>query len=330
MLRHEDGIRDGADKADHLVADGGDAVKLLHQGAVVHDGGRIDIAQHAEHLAVIGRVQPFQRLPLKVGRGDGGIQRQFRGRILAHHQPVFTDIEAGQPLRQLGRGDLLGEGMGVETQLTDDRHLIGDDPFAIDLVLEDHAVGHGTRDEGPPRRRAIVPVLAVTARAGHQVRGIEAVDVIALPDHLGRHAPALGQRDQALDRVAHHVFAVIHGAHGAIEDAVMGVMGVDQPHVALVPDLVGAADDVIHDVGVALVKALHRLGAGTVLGHQVGEVDALALQHLGRGLLGGLGGSRCCGLVGGRRHVGLLLCHGLPPGSRFWGRLPLAKPCAAC
>ena len=57
-------------------------------------------------------------------------------------------------------------------------------------------------------------------------------------------------------------------------------MGVDQPDVALVPDLVGAAHDVVDDIGVDVVEPVHRLAARTVVGGELGIVAALDLQHL--------------------------------------------------
>ena len=52
-------------------------------------------------------------------------------------------------------------------------------------------------------------------------------------------------------------------------------MRVDQANIALVPDAMGAADDVIDDVGIDVVEPLHRLNALATLGHQIDEIAAL-------------------------------------------------------
>ena len=131
----------------------------------------------------------------------------------------------------------------------------------------------------------------MAARAGDQMRGVEALPVVARPDHLGGEAAAFGQRDQPLDGVAHHLLAVVHGLARGVDDAVVGVVGVDQPDVALVPDPVGAADDVVDDVGVDGIETLHRLDPLPVLRDQVDEVMTLDLKHVARTGAGWSGGA---------------------------------------
>ena len=156
--------------------------------------------------------------------------------------------------------------MRVEAELLHDRHDVGGDPFAVDPVLVDHAVGDGARHEGPPGRRAVAAVLGVPPRPGDQMRGVEPVPVVARPDHLRRHAAAFGQRDQPLDGVAHHLLAVVHGLGRGIDHAIVGVVGIDQPDIALVPDPMRAADDVVDDIGVDRIEAPHRLHASRSVG----------------------------------------------------------------
>ncbi len=166
---------------------------------------------------------------------------------------------------------------------------VGHDPFAVDLVPQDHAVGDGAGDEGAPGGAAQVSVLRVPTRAGDEVRGVETVAVIALPDDMGGHAAPFGKADKPLDGIADNILAVVDRAGGAVEDAVVRVVAVDQADVAFIPDLVGAADNVIHDVGVNRVKSVERLGAGRAIGGDFGIVAAFHLHHaLGRGGHGGL------------------------------------------
>src|SRR4029450_101039 len=102
--------------------------------------------------------------------------------------------------------ELLSECIRIETELLDDGHAIGHHPLAINLVLVDHAVSDRPRHEGSPGRFAIMAALAVPPRTGDEMRGVEPLFVIATPNDLGGHAPALGQRNDALDSVAHHFF----------------------------------------------------------------------------------------------------------------------------
>ena len=64
------------------------------------------------------------------------------------------------------------------------------------------------RPVGGPRRA----VLGVPPRAGHEVRGVEPIDVVAAPDDLRGHAAPVGELRDALDRVAHDILAVIDRA----------------------------------------------------------------------------------------------------------------------
>ena len=184
--------------------------------------------------------------------------------------------------------------MRIEPELLDDRHVVGNHPLPVDLVADDHAVGDGPRYERPAGGQAQMTVLGVPARTGHQVRGVEPILVVAVPDHLRGHAAALGIAHQPLDGVAHHVLAIVDRPGRAIEDAIVRVVRVDQADIALVPDLVGTAHDVVDDVGVDVVEAVERLAARTIGRRQLRIVSALDLQHLLLGCLdpgdmGGLG-----------------------------------------
>jgi hypothetical protein len=69
----------------------------------------------------------------------------------------------------------------------------------------------------------------------------------------------------------------------------MSVVGVDESDIPLVPDPVGAAHDVIDDVGVARVEAFEALRACTALRDQIHVVATFHLEN-GSGIIGG--GSR--------------------------------------
>ena len=120
--------------------------------------------------------------------------------------------------------------------------------------------------------------LGVAARAGDQMRRVEAVAVVALPDHLGRHSAPLGEGDEALDGVEHDLLARVDRPRRAVEHAIVGVVAVDQPDVALVPDAMRAAHDIVDDVGVDRIEAMQRLRARGILRGQLLVVVALDLQ----------------------------------------------------
>jgi len=58
--------------------------------------------------------------------------------------------------------------------------------------------------------------LRMAAAAGHEMRGIEAIDVVAVPDNLRRHAAAFRERHQTLKRILHHLLAGIERAQRVI------------------------------------------------------------------------------------------------------------------
>lgn len=70
----------------------------------------------------------------------------------------------------------------------------------------------------------------------------------------------------------------------------MGVVAVDQPDIALVPDAMRAAHDVIDDIGIDIVETFQRLAARPVHGGQIRIVAPLDLQDLLDGFAGFQGG----------------------------------------
>ncbi|MNT55305.1 hypothetical protein D3C72_1925310 [compost metagenome] len=152
----------------------------------------------------------------------------------------------------------------------------------------------------------------MSAGARDQVRGVKAFDIVAAPQHLGRHSAPLRQRNKSLDRIAHHILTIVDGAERAVEHAIVSVVRVDQADVALIPDPVRAANDVIDDIGVDLVETIQRLATRATDRGKLGIVAALHLQHLLHRLLALV---LHCGFC----HLGLILAHGISFHSIFWG-----------
>jgi hypothetical protein len=172
----------------------------------------------------------------------------------------------------------------VDAELAQERHVVPHQPLPVDAVLQDHAVGDRAGHEAAAGRRAVGAGLGVPPAAGHQVGGVEAGLVVAAPDHLGGHAAAVGELDDALDRGTDHVLAAVAHAQRAVDHGVGGVVRVDEARVALVPDPVRAAHDVVNDVGVAVVEAAQALRPRPVGRHQGGEVAPLDLQDVAGGV----------------------------------------------
>jgi len=278
VLRRKHRVGHGPDQAQRLVDDCRHAVQFRHQRAVVLRGGSIDCRDLAQHLAVEHVVHPAQGMAFQIGCGDGKVSLGL-GRILPDHVAIFANVQGNHALVIGCPGDALGVALHIHAQLLQDRGGIGHHPFAVDLVFKDHAVGNGARGKSATGGWPQVPVLGMAPGTRHQMRGVKAIAVIAGPDHMGRHATPFGKGYKPLDGVAHHLFTGIDRAGGAIQHAVMGVVAVDQADIALVPDTVGTAHDVIDDIGVDVVKPLQRLGARAVAGRQVGVVVPFDLHH---------------------------------------------------
>ncbi len=188
----------------------------------------------------------------------------------------------------------------------------------------DHAIGDGARDKRPVRRLAEGAVLRVAAGARDEMGRVEAVDVIAAPDHLCRHAPPLREGGEPLDRVADDVLAIVQGAERRVEHRIVGVVRINEADVALVPDPVRASDDVIDDVGVDRIETTQALRPRPVSRRQVDIVTPLHLQHFfARGVLGkGLG--LCAGHV--VHGVSPFCTRTAQPRVCRWKRMPILIP----
>ena len=211
------------------------AEDLLHQRPVPLHGGRVDLADAAEHLAVPDVVHPAQRAPLEVARGERQVGPGLR-RVLAERQARLPDVEPREALGQLRPGQPLGVGVRVEAQLAagspSGRSRGTRGRWRLRSTRQSAIVREG---EGAPRGRAQMAGLRVPPAPRHEVRGVEALAVVAAPDDVGGLAPPLRKGNEPLDRVADHLVAAVDGAERRVEDAVVRVVGVDQPDVALVP-----------------------------------------------------------------------------------------------
>ena len=126
-------------------------------------------------------MHPAQGVAFQIGRSQRNI-RLCLGRVLADHVAVFANIQGNHALIECSPGDPIRIALHVDAQLLQDRSGVGHDPFAVDLVFIDHAVGHGARGEHAARRIAQMAVLSVTPGAGDEMRGVETVILVPLPD----------------------------------------------------------------------------------------------------------------------------------------------------
>ncbi len=166
MLGAKTAVWDCAENAHPLVDDCLDARKLDHQRAMIHRVGIVDIAHLAEHALVHDTVQPAQSALLDLVPGDGGI-RLVRRRELAGQAASHAGI-----LRH-GRPDSRCRGpcdrQGIETELVDHAHAVANQPFAVDAVADDHAIGDAADGVFPARRRAVGAGLGVAPGGRDQV-----------------------------------------------------------------------------------------------------------------------------------------------------------------
>lgn len=116
-----------------------------------------------------------------------------------------------------------------------------------------------------------------------QMRRVEPLLVISFPQDLSRQTSSFRQGYKTLDSVSDNGFSVVHCAEGVVDDAIVGVMTVNQTDIPLVPDLVRAADNVVDNVGVAIIKAFHRVSSRPVGGYQVDIVVPFDLQDFALG-----------------------------------------------
>ncbi|MNB76464.1 hypothetical protein D3C75_231300 [compost metagenome] len=147
----------------------------------------VNLFDFAQHPAVINLMQPAQELLFGVGMGDRDIAGHIR-RILAKHPAILADIGDAEAFIKLLFRHVKGDFIGVQAQLFHHRHVVAHHPLTINFVLVDHAVGDGTGNEGAIGRLAKMTELGVTSAAGHQMGSVKTIDVITVPDNLGRHA----------------------------------------------------------------------------------------------------------------------------------------------
>jgi hypothetical protein len=98
--------------------------------------------------------------------------RPALGRILAQKAAVFGGVHHRLAKVELALGEALRELMRVEAHLDQRAHIVAHDPFLVDLVLKDHAIGHGAGAIGATRRFAPGADLGVAARAMRHMAGV--------------------------------------------------------------------------------------------------------------------------------------------------------------
>lgn len=116
-----------------------------------------------------------------------------------------------------------------------------------------------------------------------QVRRVESLLTVPLPQDLCGQASAFRQGHKTLDGIADDGFSVIHCAKNVVDEAVVSVMTVYQTNMTLIPDHVRAANNVVDNVGVTVIATLHRVRARLVGGYKVDEIVPFDLQDFAGG-----------------------------------------------
>ena len=240
---------------DHEVLVVAVSVQLARIGHEGHMGRRVVFTHHIDQAGVPHVLQHGSDKALRVIVGTRHVQEGRR--LLTGRQAVQLAVGVERD----GQHRPFGQLERVVTHLPQFGQGVGGQPLFHDAVLSDNTVGDAPAVDLAPTGRAVLAVAGVGAHARHPMRTVKAVLIVAAPDHVVGVGAALGVQGDALQRVDHHRLAPVHGAAGIMHQHVVGVVGVDQTHRLLLPDLVGAAHDVVHDVHVVGIETLHRLPA---------------------------------------------------------------------
>ena len=235
------------------------AVQLAARSGMALEGRRVEPEDLAEHPAVPDVVPGAADEVLDVeafgGRGRQRLRRQLA--LAAFDGALDFVLRATE--RSPAFGDRLDELGFVQAELAGDAQLVAHQPLLDDAVLFDDAVGDDAIAQLAARGRAVDAAAAVMRRAGDAVRGVVARLVVAAPDHVVGEEPAVGEHGEGLHRARHDRLDAVGVAAGPMHQGVVRVVGVDQSHLLLFPDLVRAADDVIDDVHVVVIEPAHPL-----------------------------------------------------------------------
>lgn len=119
---------------------------------------------------------------------------------------------------------------------------------------------------------------------------MEEAGLVLAPDHVLAHHDPVGVGGERPHRALHHRVQPRGRTVQRVHDAAVRVVRAAQADVLLLPDAVGAAQDVIDDVGVdGLEPVAERLAAGT-FGQNLVQRAADGRQHLRTGVPGRLPG----------------------------------------
>ncbi len=219
-----------------------------------HRVGRIEVVEQVQAPAVPDVVEHVAHVLLQRLLG----QVQLLGRHLAIHAGRDRQHE-DLALRTLGQ--VLSHHMGVQAQLANHGAVVAHQPLGMDLVVEADAVGHRADHHRAVGGRAIGAGPAIGHPREAQVRGVEALLVVARPGDIEEMALAVGVGVHHRGGGGDHLLDGAGHAGLSVDRADMVIIVVDLADGAIDPDAMGDAVDVIDDVDKLVVEASQALRA---------------------------------------------------------------------
>ena len=163
-----------------------------------------------------------------------------------------TGTRAALTLYQIG-----GIGFRVPAKLADNRPLVADQPFIIDLVVDGMTVGDDPIGQLLPGGTAIDPVTGMGGGGQDPMRGQHSVFRRAGPDHILAKKPAIrkfGKRRHG--RCNHALIAGDNRPRRAYRN-IRGVIIMQRRDAALFPDFGRYPQDIVREILPFRIKSLH-------------------------------------------------------------------------
>ena len=178
--------------------------------------------------------------------GSGDINGRGEGLYTARHT-AFT-------LDQIG-----GIGLRIPAKLTNDRALVTDQPFVIDLIVDGMTVGDDPVAQGLAGRVAIDAIAAVRRCRQNAVGTQHPLFRRSRPDHILAQKPAVRKLGQRCHGGGDHPLIADHNRARRTDRNVRRVIIMKCRDAAPFPDFGGNAENVMREICPFRIKTLHLL-----------------------------------------------------------------------
>jgi hypothetical protein len=167
------------------------------------------------------------------------------------------------------------QGLCARPQVTGDLSIVPHEPFFDNAVFKAQTIRNRGKTNTAPSCRPKFPVTLMGGMARDAMGRMIAVYLIARPNNGLAYQSSVGKTVQGLERPRDHAFDASNITTHQMNGTILTIMGGDEANILFFPNPVRAPNDIVDDINIYVVKALHGLPAGTLWRKELSDISTI-------------------------------------------------------